>query len=173
MNQLFKIPFLLYLLACNTKKDFKESFNQWKFDTSVIQSLPKYELLKQMTILSIDSFKLSEQKSTFTYIYNFDSLSKISGHSNENLPKSIPPEVIKIINELGERKILGFKISKDSSFEVLIRNTHLQQYFLDVRERLEWKPKNHEFTKSIFPIKDTLLSVYWKYWIWFDKRSEF
>lgn len=74
---------------------------------------------------------------------------------------------------MGKGKYWASKFQKDSSFEVLIRNTHLQQYFLDVRERLEWKPKNHEFTKSIFPIKDTLLSVYWKYWIWFDKRSEF
>jgi hypothetical protein len=162
---------LTTLLGCNQQKDFTRDYNNWRYDTSIINNLTKYDTVRQLFLSNFDSFKLSNSNFSFTYLYNYDSLSKIEGHSNDSLPKSILPTITRIIKELGKGRIYGFTISKDSTVEIFLKSTHLKEYFLDVRERLYWKTNNHTFDHFPFPYKDTMISKDWQYLIWFDKRS--
>lgn len=153
--------------------DFKSDFEKYKFDTTVMNALPQYDTLRQIVLKNYDSFNLSNTKNDFTYIYNFDPSTQISGHSNSDVPHKIYPKTIQLFKRIGKENIFGFVISKDSTFEILVRNTHLSKYFLEIRERLYWYPSTKQIVKTEFPIKDTLLADKWQYQIWFDKRAEF
>jgi hypothetical protein len=52
-----------------------------------------------------------------------------------DIPEIIYPKIVQLFKGIGKENIFGFTISKDSTFEILVRNTHLTKYFLDVRER--------------------------------------
>jgi hypothetical protein len=165
--------FLSTILGCKNSKDYKNDFEKHKFDATVINNLPLYDKLRQIVLNSFDSFYLSNTKNDFTYIYNFDTSTEISGRSNSDVPETIYPKTIQLFKRIGKENIFGFTIYKDSTFEILIRNTHLTQYFLDVRERIYWYPNTNKIGKTKFPVKDTLLTDKWQYQIWFDKRAEF
>ncbi|MEO9144116.1 MAG: hypothetical protein ABI237_01040 [Ginsengibacter sp.] len=173
MKILTVLLLLLTIMSCKNSKDFKSDFEQHKFDPTVINDLPQYDTLRQIVLNSYDSFYLSGTKNNFTYIYNFDTSTQISGHSNIDIPKMIYPQTVRLFDEIGKANIFGFTIAKDSTFEILVRNTHLTKYFLDVRERLYWYPKINRINKTEFPVKDTLLTDKWQYQIWYDKRAEF
>ena len=168
-------PFLLLLtvLSCKNSKDFKSDFEKHKFDQTVINNLPQYDTLRQIMLNNYDSFNLSNTNISFTYIYNFDSSTQISGHSNSDVPEIIYPKTVQLFKRIAKENIFGFTISKDSTFEILVRNTHLTKYFLDVRERLYWYPKPGKIIKTEFPSKDTLITDKWQYQIYYDKRAEF
>ena len=172
MLKLLYMSFLAAFFSCQAKKDFSEDFKAWPYDPSIISSLSKYDSIRQAVISNIGNFDFSDIGERFTYVYNFDSLSNISGYSNDSLPKPILPFITRIIKELGKEKIRGFVISKDSSFDIWVRATHLQKYFLDVREQLHWKTSTKHFEHLPFPFKDTMLSNRWQYVVWFDKREE-
>lgn len=89
------------------------------------------------------------------------------------MPQKIYQTTVELFNEIGKEYIFGFTISKDSLFEIFVRNTHLTNYYLDVRERLYWYPRVNKIYKPEYPIKDTLLTDKWQYQIWYDKKSEF
>lgn len=172
--KIFTYIFLLILfVGCKSSKDFKSEFLKHNFAPTVINTLPEYDSLRQIVFSSYDSFYLSSTKNSFTYFYNFDPSIHISGFSNIDLPKKIYPQAVRLIKKIGKTNIFGFTINKDSTFEILVRNTHLAEYFLDVRERLYWYPNANRISKTEFPIKDTLLTNNWQYQIWYDKRTEF
>jgi hypothetical protein len=173
MKTLTPFLLLLTLLSCKNPKDFKSDFEKHKFDQAVISNLPQYDTLRQIILNNYDSFNLSNTNFSFTYIYNFDTATQISGHSNSDVPEIVYPKTVQLFKGIGKENIFGFTISKDSTFEILVRNTHLTKYFLDVRERLYWYPSTNKIRKTEFPIKDTLLTDKWQYQIWFDKRAEF
>ncbi len=165
--------FLLTLLSCKNSKDFKSDFEKHKFDQTVINNLPRYDTLRQIILNNYESFKLSNTNISFTYIYNFDTSTQISKHSNSDVPEIIYPKTVQLFKEIGKENIFGFTISKDSTFQILVRNTHLTKYFLDVRERLYWYPDRSKIVKTVFPTKDTLITDKWQYQIYYDKKSEF
>jgi len=173
MKILTSLLLLLTILGCKNAKDFKTDFEKHKFDTTVINNLLQYDTLRKIVLNNYDSFYLSNAKRNFTYFYNFDTSTQISGFSNLDVPKIIYPQTIRLFERIGKANIFGFTIEKDSTFGILVRNTHLTKYFLDVRERLYWHPKANKINKTEFPIKDTLLTDKWQYRIWYDKRSEF
>jgi hypothetical protein len=164
---------LLTFLGCKNSKDFKSDFDKHKFDRVVINNLPLYDTLRQIVLNNYDSLYLSDTKNNFTYIFNFDTSTQISGHSNLDVPKIIFLQTVRLFKKIGKGNIFGFTITNDSTFEVLVRNTHLSEYFLDVRERLYCYPNTSRIGKTKFPIKDTLLTEKWQYQIWYDKRAEF
>jgi len=168
-------PFLLLLtfLSCKNSKDFKSDFEKHKFDPTVINNLPQYDTLRQIILNNYDSFNLNNTNIDFTYIYNFNKSAQISEHNNKDIPEIIYAKAVQLFEKIGKENIFGFTISQDSTFTILIRNTHLTQYFLDVRERLYWYPKKNKIDKTEFPVKDTLLTEQWQYQIIYDKRAEF
>lgn len=163
----------LLLPGCKNSNDFKSDFENHKYDQTVIQNLPLYDTLRQLILTNYDSFHLSSIKTDFPYIYNFDTASQISGYNNTDISEKIYPKTVELFKTIGSNHIFGFTISKDSTIEFLINNTHLSKYFLDVRERLYWFANSNKINKTSFPIKDTLLSDNWQYQIWYDKRAEF
>lgn len=173
MKILIIFIFTLALLSCDNEKDFKSDFEKHKFDQTVIDNLPRYDTLRKIVLDNYDSFNLNDTNYRFTYFYNFDSLVQISGYSNYDVPQKIYQTTVELFNEIGKEYIFGFTISKDSLFEIFVRNTHLTNYYLDVRERLYWYPRVNKIYKPEYPIKDTLLTDKWQYQIWYDKKSEF
>lgn len=170
-----KLAFLLFtffLFSCRNSKDFKSDFEAHNFDDKVIQNLPQYDTLRQIIFKRFDSFRLSNSKTYFTYIYNFDTATHISGYSNTAIPKAIYSQTIQLFERIGRDNLFGFTIYKDSTVEFLIRNTHLKKYYLDFRERLYWYPKTINISTTKFPIKDTILNERWQYMIWYDKRAK-
>lgn len=173
MEILTPLLLLLTLLGCKNSRDFKIDFEKHKYDLTVINNLPQYDTLRKIILNQYDSFYLSDTKNEFTYIYNFDTSTRISGHNNNDVPQIIYAQTVQLFERIGKENIFGFTISNDSTIEILIRNKHLTKYFLDVRERLYWYPQANKIHKSEFPIKDTLLTDKWQYQIWYDKRAEF
>lgn len=171
MKILLQIVLLLVFFGCKKSKDFRSDFEKHKFDTTVINSLPLYDTLRQLVLNNYDSLYLNDEKNTFTYIYSFDTSIQISGQSNLDIPKKIYSQSVQIFKKIGKDNIFGFTITKDSTFEILIRNTHLTEYFLDVRERLYYHPNRKRIDKAHFPIKDTIIKDKWQYQIWYDKRT--
>jgi hypothetical protein len=173
MRNFLLFSLLLLSIGCNNSKDFTKDFEKHKFDLVIIQKLPLYDTLRQIILNNYDSFHLTNEKDYFDYIYNFDTSTQISGHSNKDVPTKIYQRTVQLFNQIGSDNIFGFTLSKDSTLEFLIRNTHLTDYYLDVRERLYWYPDSNKLIKSSFPIKDTILNDKWQYQIWYDKRAEF
>lgn len=82
MKILTPLLLLVTIFGCKNSKDFKSNFEKHKFDATIINNLPLYERLRQTVLNSYDSFYLSDTKYDFTYIYNFDTSTQISGYSN-------------------------------------------------------------------------------------------
>ena len=173
MKKLITFFLLLIVLGCKNPKDFRSDFEKQKFDTTVTSTLPHYDTLRQLILNNYDSFYLSNAKYNFTYIYNFDTSTQIAGYNNHDVPEIIFAKTVLLFERIGKENIFGFTISVDSTFEILIRNRHLTQHFLDVRERLYWYNNTSKIYKTEFPIKDTLLTDKWQYQIWYDKRAGF
>lgn len=173
MKTLTLFLLLLTVLSCKNSNNFKSAFEKHKFDQTVINTLPQYDTLRQIILNNYDSFNLSNANNSFTYFYNFDTTTQISGYSNSDIPEIIYPKTVQLFKGIGKENIFGFTISKDSTFEILVRNTHLTKYFLDVRERLYWNPTSDKFVKTEFPTKDTMITDKWQYQIYFDKRAAF
>jgi hypothetical protein len=169
------ITAIIFLLICSCSRfpKFDQAFNEHQFDTSVMNNLNTYDAIRKLVIKKMDSFHFGDSPYDFTFYYNFDSTTAIRGHENTGIPKEIYSEIVLLFNKLGKTNIFGFILSKDSTFTVLIRNTHLTKYYLDVRERLYWFSNTSRITKQSFPVKDTLLTDKWQYEIYYDKRSEF
>jgi len=159
--------------GCKDSKDFKADLEKHKFDPTVINKLTQYDTLRQTILNNYESFPFNDTKTYFTYIYTFDTSTQISGQSNFEISEIIYPKTVQLFERIGKENIFGFTISKDSTLKILIRNTHLRKYFLDVRERLYWYPKTSKINKTEFPSKDTLLGDKWQYQIWYDKRAGF
>lgn len=173
MKRSYLFILVISFYGCSNSTKFDKDFNEHKFDTSIINKLKTYDSLRQLVIENIDKFHLNDSSNRFTYHYNFGSTSKISGYENTGVPKEIYIKTVEIFNQLGKTNIYGFTISKDSTFEVLIRNTYSTKYYLDIRERLYWFSNSNRIEKQAFPIKDTLLTDKWQYQIWYDKRANF
>ena len=160
-------------LCCHNSKDFSQELRLHKFDQRVINSLPLYDSLRSIIIANYDSFRLSDGKNSFSYLYTFDTLHTDSAYNNKDLPPTVYSKTVQLFGKIGSDNIFGFTLSKDSTIEFLIRNTHLSEYFLDVRERLSWYNNSGRIQSSSFPLKDTILGDNWQYLIWYDKRSKF
>ena len=173
MKKYFTPLIFLIICSCSNLTKFDKEFNEHKFDISVINNLNIYDSLRQLVFGEIDILQFNDSNNEFTYYYNFDSTTKISGHENTDIPKGIYSKTVSFFNKLGKTNIYGFTISKDSTFELLIRNTYLTKYNLDIRERLYWVSNSSKMTKHSFPFKDTLLTDKWQYQIWYDKRADF
>lgn len=164
---------LLISLSSCRDNDFSQDFEDYQYDKEIIRQLSLYDTLRQNLIQNITNFQLNENKPSFEYLYNFDTANaSISGHSNRDIPHILYPATVQLFERIGEGNIYGFKISRDSTFEIFLRNTHISKYYLDVRERLQWHPSGEIQKKAGIPSKDTILLDNWRYIIWFDKRAE-
>ncbi len=172
MQRLISSVLLLLTLGCKDP-NLERDLHHYKFDTTITNRLLLYDSLRQKILNNYQRLSLSNEKNNFTYIFNSDSLTTAKRDNDNTLPADIYLDIAPLLTSIGAENIFGFTISEDSSFEILIRNTHIQKHFLDVRERLYWYSQATKIEKPSFPIKDTLLDNNWQYIIWFDKRSKF
>jgi hypothetical protein len=173
MKILISLIIISLLFSCKDSYYWRNDFKNHTFDSVVINRHAQYDSLRQTIFKNYSEFPWDNTRSNLTYIYNFDTSYHQSGINPFDIPKKIRSEIIQLFNNIGQQNILGFTIAKDSSFEIFIRNTYLDKYYLDVREKLIWYPQINKIEQVAFPIKDTLLTEKWQYQIWYDKRSEF
>lgn len=173
MKKIISFLIALFFLSCkNNTLKFYEEFNSARYSLQVIDNLDSYDSLRQIILKEITSFELTPSEFSITYIYHPGENTLKKEHSHTTLPLFLSSVVIPLFEKIGKDRIFGFTISKDSSFDILISNSHLPDLYLDVRERLHWKKKSSDFKPLDFPEKDTALTPNWHYSIWFDKRSE-
>jgi hypothetical protein len=165
--------FLSILFGCKDSYYWKKDYINHRFDKVVINRISLYDTLRQTILQNYNEFPWDNTKTNLIYVYNFDTSNQRSGDNHFDIPRKIRPHFVQLFNKIGQDNIVGFIIEKDSSLEILVRNTFIDKYYLDVRERLSWYPQTNKIEKFEFPIKDTLLTEKWQYQIWYDKRSEF
>jgi len=88
------------------------------------------------------------------------------------LPQEPGTKVKQWFKQLGDSLIFGFTLYKDSSVKIFVRDTYLDAYKLNVRERLSFNPKGATIKNREFKTRDTLLNKNWEYWIWFDDQVD-
>ena len=175
---------VVFFIACEDKsKEIQQSFERHSFDTSVIAQANSYDSIKQILLANLpELFKgvvpVTEgskygPKSVYTNIFTYSSSHNIVGAKYiDELSPSLFQSLKKQFDLIGPKNITGFEIRSDSTLFCYIRNTHIQKFYLDVRESLSWQNTDNE----VFPkgplIKDTLLKNNWTYHIWYDKRAE-
>ena len=165
--------FLIILISCEDSYYWRKDFENQKFDKVVINKLSLYDTLRKGILQNYSEFQWEEKQSSLTYIYNFDTTYYKGGINHFDIPRKIRSEIIQLFSKIGQTNILGFTIYKDSLLKIYVRNTFLDEHYLDVRESLNWYPQKNKIEKLEFPYKDSLLSEKWQYEIWYDKRSEF
>jgi hypothetical protein len=167
MRIIFVITILCVATACRTKSSYFNIQGQ-KFDNKVIEQLPIYDSLSHLLIENYSAIRPHFQEgNSFEYIWY--------RHGNE-LYKILPQEpgtkVKQWFKQLGDSLIFGFALYKDSSVKIFVRDTYLDAYKLNVRERLSFNPKGATIKNREFKTRDTLLNKNWEYWIWFDDQVD-
>ncbi|PWS31314.1 hypothetical protein [Pedobacter paludis] len=186
-----KILFILLsccVISCSRQKDLDSLFQKVKYDKSVIKDLDKYKLLNDIVIKNIDTIfkfryhkryiasengKESWQQSdedSYTFIFNHDENihESIDG---KNLPKFLLASIEKTVASIAKKNLLGFNVSRNGRFEIIIRNTYNKKTHSDIRERLIWNKKSIEHFDNNSLMKDSLVSKNCRYFIWVDTRG--
>ena len=141
-------------------------YNQYKFDTNVIDKLPMYDSLVASILENSSFFQQSINEKDSYHSFRYMPVSNESG-----VFKKLPPEVARAIDQcfakLGKRFIYGFDVFKDSTIKIYIRRSRSDTFKVDILENLSYFPSGSHIPKRDFPVKDTLLNKHWQYWIGF------
>ena len=156
---------IIGLPACKEKKeDLQTSFNNYRFDTTVIQKLPLYDSL--VAAIYKNRQVLINYSTQDGGMHGF---SYAPTSSDRQVFKKLPPETGGSIDTayraLGEKYITGFDLFPDSTIRIYIRRNDFPQSSINIDEYLSFLPAGKSMRKRIFPEKDTLLNASWQYWV--------
>ena len=156
---------LLFFTACSSN-DKSYDTRSHRFDTTVINRIPLYDSLGQLIIRNFASVSFSIEEHYFYYTHTTDTsvLLKI-------FPAADARKIHQVMNQLGEDHIYRFDVFKDSSIKFYIRDTYLDEYRMNIMERLSYIPGNEDIQPRQPPIKDTIIGRNWQYWISFEEKG--
>ena len=163
---------LVSLTACKSSSDFQPDLQRHPFDPEVMSRLSRYDSLRKLLLAHFETLQSDTSMFAATYGLSLDT-SRQNTNAEAELPTGIKEEILPLARRIGGRNLFGFALQRDSSIRFLIRNTYLDKYHLDVRERLTWYPDTSRILRVQFPMKDTLLTGNWQYMLWYDKRTNF
>lgn len=141
----------------------QEVLSKTPFDKNVINSVNSFTLIEKAIMANISSL-IPEGRSDYTYIYN--KREKIF-QPKIDLKSKEGNEYVKFLTQ--KNMLSAIKISRDSSITFVIRNTHISENRIDIREQLTNKSWQVKRMKQNSFAKDTMISG-WNYKIWADKR---
>ena len=73
------------------------------------------------------------------------------------------------IKNLGNNFIYGFDCYKDTTIKIMLRSAY-QKNHVDIFERLSYFPLGMNIKHRQFPMKDTILTPHWQYWVDFEEH---
>lgn len=168
--RILSLLFSLYFTAgCHLdSKEISSLYNQYKFDTEIIEKLPIYDSLVS-AILEKSSFfqqHIDEEASyrSFKYMPLSDDADVV-----KKLPQEIAPKINQYYTKLGKDFIYGFDVFKDSTIKIYIRRSQPNTSQVNILENLSYYPSGANIQKREFPVKDTIINKHWQYWVFFDK----
>jgi hypothetical protein len=145
--------------------DLNSTFKNHQFDKQVIERLPVYDSLANTILANYPSAQFNHRTNSYRYIPNLDGNDLYKVFSKEAGDK-----VKQLLTQLGPNLGYGFECYKDSTMKFLIRDTYIGKNHLSIRERLSYYPPGKNIRHREFPIKDTILTNHWQYWISFEEE---
>lgn len=163
---------LLFTTGCKTKSDsIIPAFNDYKFDTRVIEKLPLYDSLAAAISGKIQLFHKHIDADASYQAFRY-----MPASTEDEVFKILPPDIgidmDQYFNKLGKDFIIAFDVFKDSSIKIYIRRS-TSKAEVDMMENLSYFPGNAKIHRRDYPIKDTVLNPHWLYWVRFDKGGLF
>ncbi|HNP24731.1 MAG TPA: hypothetical protein PKM63_22025 [Panacibacter sp.] len=179
---LFGLLFL-YICSCKEQKgdlDTQNFLTNQKFDTGVINSISEYEALKNVLIFyrdtlfrfrdqrhyveNLDTHQKKLQKDEFYSFYKSYGTGKYIDDVNlDYMPDFVFKRVDSIFSILGQTKIKGFDLWRDSTIEIYTTSSYDEREEIGASHRLVWKRHyNIEYDNLT---KDTALTQDWTYYI--------
>lgn len=159
------IIILLVLTACSSN-DKTYDTQRHPFDTIVINRIPVYDSLGQLIMKNFASLSSSIEEHYFYYTHTTDTSVLL-----ENFPPGDARRIHHYMNQIGEDNIYRFDVFKDSSIKFYIRDNYLDEYRLNIRERLSYIPGAGNIQPRQPPVKDTIIGRNWQYWISFEEKG--
>lgn len=171
-----RLLFFLLLFAisgCKTKSDsIIPAFNNYQFDTRVIEKLPQYDSLASAISVNIHLFHKNMDANAAYQAFRY-----MPSSNEKEVFKTLPPEIginiNKYLDTLGKDFIYAFDVFKDSTIKIYIRSSRLEKTEVDIAENLSYYPKETNIGRREYPDKDTVLNKHWQYWTRFTKEGLF
>ena len=172
-TRLSLLVFLYPAAGCHSSTDkVKPVYNNYKFDSLVIEKLPVYDSLASVILEKFSLFKnnmdANESYQAFRYM---------PASQQTEVFKRLPPEAGVDIGpyfaKLGKDFIYGFDVFKDSTIKIYVRKRFSEKSQIDIGENLSYYPAGNNIRRKELPDKDTILNKNWQYWTRFHKRSLF
>lgn len=164
---------LLYSTGCKTKSDnIIPAFNNYRFDTAVINRLPLYDSLALAISAKIDLFHKNIDNDAAYHAFRY-----MPSSTEKEVFKTLPAEIGIDMNRyfatIGKDNIYAFDVFKDSTIKIYIRNRRIGKTEVDIAENLSYYPKETNIGRRDYPDKDTVLNKHWQYWTRFTTESLF
>lgn len=159
--------------SCNSKGDkIMPVYNNYKFDSKVIERLPIYDSLASAILEKIDLFQNHISKNDSYQAFRYMPTSN-DAEVFKKLPGETGSNIDQYINKLGKDFIYGFDIFKDSTIKIYIRRKTAEKTTVEIGEYLSYYPAGMNIKKREYPIKDSILNTHWQYWTQFDTQGLF
>lgn len=173
ISRLFLIMFLFLAECCDSKADkIIPAYNNYKFETKVIEKLPIYDslafaILENMKLFQ-DSINVNDAYQAFRYMPTPD-----EPEVYKKLPDEISDSINRFISKIGKDFIYGFDIFRDSTIKIYVRRKTIERTTVKIEENLSYYPVGSNIKHREYPIKDTMLNIRWQYWTRFDTPDFF
>jgi len=175
-SKFFAASSLLILLiasGCGSGDEkFKNVYNNYRYDTAVINKLPLYDSLARAISANIPLFqKYTDSGEAYQAFRYMPGVFEAGVYTK--LPAEADTSIGRIFTALGAHFIYGFDIFKDSTIKIYIRAYPVKKTMVDIEEHLAYYPAGTGMKKREFPLKDTVLNKHWQYWVRLDQQGLF
>lgn len=170
MHRYHYVLFLFVIITTNftgckeEKNDVQKIYNEYRFDSTVIQKIALYEMFVKAVQANHAVFKAYTTSEGNTRAFRYMPTS-----TDIDVYKKLPPEISNsvdsIYNLLGGNYIKGFDIYPDSTIKIYIRRTMIEKTSLNIDEYLSYLPPGKTMRKREYPMKDSMLNQSWQFWI--------
>jgi hypothetical protein len=171
---ILKTSLLLLLFAaagCKTENKALTAYNNYTFDTTVINKLPLYDSLASAIL---EKMPLIHQHIHDDDAYHAFRYMPASGEAEvfKKLPAELGTDIDRYFSRLGTDLIFAFDVFKDSTIKMYVRSRTLETK-VDMQENLSYYPTGKKIRQREYPDKDTILSTHWQYWARFNNPGLF
>jgi hypothetical protein len=165
--------FILIASGCGSGDEkFKNVYNNYRFDTAVINKLPLYDSLASFVSANIALFHKYTDTSEAYQAFRYMPTAYDAGVYRQ-LPAELDSGISPIYKALGEHFIYGFDVFKDSTIKIYIRAYPVKKTMVDIEENLAYYPTGKKMKQREFPVKDTVLNKQWQYWVRLNEQGLF
>lgn len=167
------LPAIYLATGCNAgKEEAQYSYNEYRFDSTVIQKLPLYDSLVSAIIEKMPVIYGSINKDASYQAFRYMPTSTEQDVFTR-LPAAAEGKISEYYKQLGNDYIYGFDVFKDSSIKIYIRSRPSKTTSVTIEENLSYYPTGKNYKKREFPARDTIINDHWQYWTFFNSPNIF